>query len=202
IVRLGAAALLLFIAVLPAAARHRSDAWARTQFANAERMREALNGRPAEERTRREYERVMNAYRRVYFGAPTATKADPSVVASAELMVEMGRRFNDDDVLRSAIAQYNLLRREYPGSKYRFAALFTIAEVYKDDLHDSRSAREAFEEFLRRYPRHHLASEARTGLIELDQHARRSVSPKKSAAPERGSDTSAEKSAEAKIESE
>src|SRR5438477_7213249 len=116
--RLNAAILLVFLAVLPASARHKSDAWARTQFSTAERMREALSGRPAGERTRREYERAISAYRRVYWGAPTSTKADPSVVASAELMVEMGRRFNDDDALRSAIDEYSFLRREYPGSKY------------------------------------------------------------------------------------
>ncbi|HEX8924492.1 MAG TPA: hypothetical protein VF786_01800, partial [Terriglobales bacterium] len=34
---------------------------ARTQFETAERMREELNGLPASERTRREYQRVMDA---------------------------------------------------------------------------------------------------------------------------------------------
>ena len=48
----------------------------------------------------------------------------------------MGRRFNDDDILRSAIGQYEFLRREYPGSQGRFDALFTIGEIYQDDLND------------------------------------------------------------------
>ncbi len=63
------------------------------------------------------------AYRNVYFGAPTSTKADPSVVAVAETLVEMGRRFDDDKILNEAIAQYKFLRKEYPGSKYRCDAL-------------------------------------------------------------------------------
>ena len=58
-------------------------------------------------------------------GAPTSTKADPSAVAVAETLVEMGRRFDDDKILNKAIAQYKFLRREYPGSKYRCDALFT-----------------------------------------------------------------------------
>jgi len=169
----------MLVAVLPAAARHKSDAWARNQFSTAERMREALSGRPAGERTRRDYERAINAYRRVYLGAPTSTKADPSVVASAELMVEMGRRFNDDDALRSAIKEYGFLRREYPGSRYRFEALFTIGEIYKDDLTDSRQAQQAFEEFLRRYPRHHLADQARSELEDMAQLARKQADRKK-----------------------
>lgn len=162
----------MLLPLLSASARVRhNDAWARQRFSTAERMREALNGRPADERTRREYQRVINAYRSVYFGAPASSKADPSVVATAELMVEMGRQFDDNNILRGAIQQYRFLRKEYPGSKYRFDALFTIGEVYKDDLDDPEEARATFENFLRRYPRNHLADDARSALKELDADA-------------------------------
>jgi N-acetylmuramoyl-L-alanine amidase len=163
--------LLLLPALSARAYGHKSEAWARKQFAAAERMREALNGRPATERTRSEYQHVITAYRRVYYGSPISTKADSSVVAVAELLVEMGRRFDEDSKLRSAIGQYQFLRREYPGSKYRFDALFTIGEIYQDDLHDAAHARAAFEEFLRRYPRHHLADEASKALAQPVQQA-------------------------------
>src|SRR5215470_7367330 len=164
---LGVLLVSLLLSAPPLSARARkSEAWSRAQFAAAERTREALNGRPVEERTRREYQKSIDAYRNVYYGSPSSTKADPSVVAVAELLAEMGRRFDDRKLLRSAIAQYQFLRREYPGSRYRFDALFTIGEIYKDDLEDPAKAREAFNEFLRRYPRHHLAEEARKALAE------------------------------------
>jgi len=167
-----AAILCMLAAALPAAARvHHNDAWARAQFAKAERTREALNGRPAGERTRREYQRAIDAYRRVYFGSPASSKADPSVVATAELMVEMGRRFNDNKILRGAIEEYRFLRKEYPGSKYRFEALFTIGEIYKDDLNNSEEAKKAFEDFLHRYPRNRLADDARAAMKEMDDLA-------------------------------
>ena len=52
---------MVLLPVLSASARVRhNDAWARQRFANAERMREALNGRPAKDRTRREYQRVIS----------------------------------------------------------------------------------------------------------------------------------------------
>jgi N-acetylmuramoyl-L-alanine amidase len=157
----------------PAAARvHHNDAWARQEFARAERMREALNGRPANQRTRHEYQRAIDAYRRVYFGSPAASKADPSVVATAELMVEMGRRFGDDKILREAVEEYHFLRKEYPGSKYRFDALFTIGEIYKDDLNDPEQARKTFEDFLHRYPRNRLVDDARAAVKELDDAAK------------------------------
>jgi len=145
--RLSALLFLLAVPTLPAHSRNmHGDSWAREKFSAAERMREALNGRPSAERTRRDYQRVIDGYRRVYFGCPTASKADPSVVAVAELQVEMGRRFNDDDILRSAVKQLEFLRREYPGSKYRFDALFTIGQIYKEDLDDAAKARSTFQD--------------------------------------------------------
>jgi len=134
-------------------------------------MREALNQRPEEQRTRHEYQSVVNAYRRVYFGAPASTKAAASVAAAAELTGEMGQRFDDNDILRSAVRQYEFLCREYPGSKYRSGALFAIGQIYKDDLNDVARGREVFEEFLRRYPHSHLAERARAELAEPVQQA-------------------------------
>jgi N-acetylmuramoyl-L-alanine amidase len=164
--------LLVLLPLASASARvHHNDAWARQEFAKAERMREALNGRPLGERTRHEYQRVIDSYRRVYFGSPASSKADPSVVATAELMVEMGRRFDDNKILRGAIEQYRFLRKEYPGSKYRFDALFTIGEIYKDDLNDPEEARTTFADFVHRYPRNRLAEDARAAVKEIDAEA-------------------------------
>ena len=187
--------VLLFVAALsgmPAHARVRhGEAWARDHFAAADRMHEALNGRPPAERTRRDYQRVLNAYRSVYYGAPTSTKADPSAVAVAETLVEMGRRFEDEKILNSAIAQYKFLRREYPGSKYRYDALFTIGEIYKDDLNDPEQARATFEEFLKRYPHHRLVEDAQQAIAEL-----KNESIEKQAQAEK--DAQSEKKAEAR----
>ncbi len=162
----------MFALLLPAMAHarvHKSGSWADSQFAAAEQMQETLEGRPFEDRARHDYERVISAYRRVYLEAPSSGRADPSVVAAAQMTEEMGRRFNDPDILRSAIQQYEFLRREYPGSKFRFDALFRIGEIYKDDLHDKGRADDTFEEFLRRYPRNQFAEAARLALAEPAQ---------------------------------
>jgi len=150
---------------------------ARTQFESAERMREELNGLPQKERTRREYQRVTDAYRRVYYTAPMSSKADASVIAAAELLAECGRAFNDEKLLRNAISQYEFLRREYPGSKYRFDALFTIGQIYKDDLQETDKAREAFQEVIRRYPHMQVSADAREALAEIDAQARARLRP-------------------------
>ena len=72
--RLGATLLLVLLPAASASARtHHNDTWARQEFAKADRMREALNGRPLGERTRREYQRVIDSFRRVYFGSPASS---------------------------------------------------------------------------------------------------------------------------------
>ncbi len=133
-------------------------------------MRESLNGRPEAERTHRDYQRVADAYRKVYYVAPDSSKADASVVAVAELLAEMGRQFQPGEKdLNAAIHEYEFLRREYPGSKYRFQALFTIGQIYKQDLGDEEAARKTFDEFLAHYPRNSLAPEAKKALAELNR---------------------------------
>ncbi|MEP6644279.1 MAG: N-acetylmuramoyl-L-alanine amidase [Acidobacteriaceae bacterium] len=158
--------LSLLSLALPLGARsHKPDSWARTQFEAGEHLRTALNERAAGDRTRHRYQQVIDAYRRVYYGSPASSKADSSVVAVAELLLEMGRQYDDEKLLHSAISQYEFLRREYPGSKYRFDALLTMGEIH-NDLNETGKAREIFQEFLRRYPRNELAKDARAALDE------------------------------------
>jgi N-acetylmuramoyl-L-alanine amidase len=165
------ALLLLLLPAMPLQARGKSEAWASNQYATAQHLRETLNSHPSTEQTRKEYQHVIAAYRRVYYEAPASSKADPSVIAVAELLTEMGRRFDDNKALHSAIGQYKFLRREYPGSRDRYDALFNIGQIYQDDLKDSAQAKLAFEEFLHRYPHHHLADDARKALAEPVQQA-------------------------------
>jgi N-acetylmuramoyl-L-alanine amidase len=170
---LGSVALLSILTgtnllAAPASSTARKEQ-AHEQFDKAEQMREALNGRPADQRTRKDYQRVADAYRKVYYVAPASSKADTSVVAVAEILADMGRQFQPDDKdLRAAISQYEFLRREYPGSKYRFQALFTIGQIYKEDLDDDDAARQTFQEFLKHYPRNSLAADAKQALAELN----------------------------------
>ncbi|HXZ26923.1 MAG TPA: hypothetical protein VEG08_02870, partial [Terriglobales bacterium] len=94
-----AAALLcaLALAAAPATALTvaQKKAKARVQFEAAERMRQELQDAAVSQRTRRDYARVIDAYRRVYYLAPSLNQADEAVVAVADLLAEMGRSCND-----------------------------------------------------------------------------------------------------------
>jgi len=141
---------------------------ARAQFDVAENLRETLDAKPEAQRTRRDYQTVVDAYRKVYYTAPTSVKADESVLSVAELLEDQGLVLNDPKSLKDAIGQYVFLRREYPGSKYRAEALLNIAEIYRDDLNDKVQARAAFEDFVKRYPGNSRAQEARKAIAEID----------------------------------
>lgn len=141
---------------------------ARAQFDVAERMRDALENKAEASRTREDYEKILDAYRKVYHTAPTSAKADASVFTVAELLEEQGRVLNDPKSFKDAIGQYVFLRREYPGSKYRAQALLAIAEVYRDDLDDKVQAKAGFEDFLKHYPGNSHAEEARKAIAEID----------------------------------
>src|SRR5262249_43825987 len=154
---------------------------ARTQFETAERLREALDGRPDLQRTRRDYLKVLDAYRKVYYIAPTSNKADAAALAVAELLDEQGRVFNDPKSFKDAIGQLVFLRREYPGSKYRAEALFTIGEIFRDDLNDAAEAKATFEDYLKHYPSSRLAPQARQALGEMADAERAAAGRKKSA---------------------
>ncbi len=189
------AVFFLFVCLASAYARvHRSGDWADTQYISAEKLHDALEARPQDQRTRMQYQRVIDAYRRVYLEAPSSGKADPSAAAAADVLTEMGEQFNDEKVLRSAVKQYEFLRKEYPGSKARFQALISIGQIYKDDLDDSDQATAAFQEFLRKYPHNTLAADARKALAEIstdaDASAKKTAPAKKSVAKKEAKDDS------------
>ena len=171
--RVAALLCALALAAAPAAGISvaQKKAKARTQFEAAEKMRQELNGTPVSERTRRDYSRTLDAYRRVYYIAPTFNKADEAVVAVAELLAEMGRSFSDAKASHDSIAQYEFLTREYPGSRHRAEAQFTVAEIYLQDLNDAEQARAAFADFLKLYPHHRLAAQARDAIAQIDGEA-------------------------------
>ncbi|MGH9636837.1 MAG: AMIN domain-containing protein, partial [Candidatus Angelobacter sp.] len=141
---------------------------ARAQLDTAERMRDSLESKPEAQRTRKDFQKVIDAYRKVYYTAPSLAKADVAVQAVAELLEDQGRLLNDPKSFKDAIGQLVFLRREYPGSKLRAEALFTIGEIYRDDLDDAKQAKATFEDFIKRYPGNSRVQEAHKAIAEID----------------------------------
>jgi len=139
---------------------------ARAQSERAAKLRTALEGRPQDERTLAEHQRVISTFRRVYLITPHAVEAPASLVAIAELYQEMGRRF-DPKFFQSAIDAYQFLLHEYPTHRFRDDALFTIGQVQRQELNQLDAAELTFQEFLRRFPGSSKAEQARQALAEI-----------------------------------
>jgi N-acetylmuramoyl-L-alanine amidase len=137
------------------------------QLEAADRLRDGLDGTPEADRERSDYQKVIEAYRKVYYTAPSYAKADVAVLAVAELLDDQGRVLDDPKSYHDAIGQLAFLRREYPGSKHRVEALFTIGEIYLDDLNDREQAKSTFQDYLKHYPNSTLAPKARQALAEI-----------------------------------
>src|SRR5512146_2412777 len=69
---------------------------ARIQFEAAERMRDALMETPENARSHHDFQKVIEAYRKVYYTAPSSSKADDAVLAVAELLYEQGRALDEE----------------------------------------------------------------------------------------------------------
>ncbi|MBI4461217.1 MAG: N-acetylmuramoyl-L-alanine amidase [Acidobacteria bacterium] len=140
---------------------------ARAYFEKAQQARLTLEEIPAEERTRQQYASVVEAFRVVYYTAPSYGNNTICLMEIGELSQEMGHRWNRPKDFQAAIQAYDFLVREYPHSRYRHDALFTIARIYREYLQQPKDAVQQFERFLKTYPQSPQAEEARQAIADI-----------------------------------
>ena len=163
--RLGTALLLLLLPALPVQARGKSEAWANTQFSNAERLRESLNTLPAKERSRHEYHARHQCLppgllRRSGFRQGGSQRGCSRRSAGGD-----GTLFQQSaTICVPPSASTSSSGANIPVAATVSTLLFNIAQIYQDDLNNRPQARPIFEEFLRRYPHNHLADAAEARL--------------------------------------
>jgi N-acetylmuramoyl-L-alanine amidase len=155
---------VLMCGVSPARADRKNEA--RDQFERAVRLRTILEGSPQKDRKVADYKQVITSFHRVYLITPSAEEVTPALIAEAELYQEMGRAF-DAKYFQNAIETYNFLLKQYPGSRYRGEALFSIGQLQKDELSEPEAAEVTLKDYLRRFPKSDKSDEARAALKEI-----------------------------------
>jgi len=169
-----AAFFTVLLAAAVAAPRHAGaqaatpskKAQAQTYLTRAEKLRAGLEGEAPKDRTQREYNTVVEAYRRAIHAAPASTEAQTALVAVAELFHEMGRAYGDE-FFEKSIETYQFLLKAFPAARARSEALFTIGQIQLEDLDHPADAEKTFTEFLAKYPRSPKAADAQEELKQI-----------------------------------
>ena len=151
----------------PASAQNNTDQ-ARRQFEKAVSLRTELESHPQGQRTLEAYRQVVAAYKKVYAYTSDAEIVTPSIVASAELSIEMGRQY-DPAFFKIAIGSYNYLLKEYPHSRYASSALFSIADIQQNELKDPDTAEKTYKDFIQRFPKSPRIVEAKIAMRQITQ---------------------------------
>ncbi len=154
-----AASLLLSGPMSLASSSHRESV---ARYARAEILQRRLDVKSLSVRTRADYERVLDAYRAVYHGDPASPDAARSIAAVADLLASEARCFHDAKLSHDAIAQWEFLRREYPGSSLRRRGRIEEARIEQQDLHDRGPTSRMHRKFLSGYPHGPVAEQARS----------------------------------------
>lgn len=167
------ASLLALVSLSSEASPARRPAQARAAYARATRMRTTLMSQPESARTKSDYEKVIRMFKSVHFHDPAYVKTPPALEAVGDLYAEMGRRFKNDEYYTAAIQAYEYLISQYPKSSMARNAEFTVGEIYRADLEQLEDAREAFQKYVKKYPRFAKAREARAKLKMIEKQITR-----------------------------
>ncbi len=143
-------------------------------YQTALHLQSELSLKPLASQTEPDYEKVIKAFRNVYIADAHYSKAPVSLAMAGELYAQMGRQFHDPSASLKAVKAYKFLISQYPGSKMSRDALFTIGEIYRNDLQDNDRARKAFQEFLAQYPHSGSARAAKDNLQQIVKSLSRS----------------------------
>lgn len=139
---------------------------AKGQFERAEKARAALEAKPENARTPKEYTALVVEYQRVYLTTSHGAEVPVALNEVALLFRTMGDLF-DAKYYQRAIDSFQFLMKQYPTSKYREDAPLAVAQIQRDDLHDAALAQKTYEQFLAQHPRSPHAGEVRAALDKL-----------------------------------
>ena len=178
ILLLSAGLALLALASLATAPNLRADAKvdAREQFEQAVRMRTSLEGYLPKDRSLTDYKQTVAAYHKVYQINPHAEEVSPALIAEGELYQAMAQQF-DPKYFQSALESYKFLLQKYPDSRYTSTALFSIAQIEKDNLNKPDDAESDFKDYLRRFPKSDKVADARRSLKEIATNRKYGINP-------------------------
>ncbi len=165
---IGVLLCVLLCSAIPARSDDAADrrASAHAQFERAESLREDLEAKTERQRSIKDYQQLVNAYRRVYLITPHASDVPSALREVGDLYRSMGQQF-EPMYFDSAVESYEFLLHEYPTSTYREEAELAIAAIQRNNLGQTNLAQKSYQDFLSEHPHSPHADEARKALAEI-----------------------------------
>ena len=108
------------------------------RYRYASTLLEDLESVPKLELDLKQYQLVIDAFRRVHRTTPASGYCDDALYSVAKIYGSMIDRFEDDSYRERAIEAYRFMARQYPHSKWREQALATATKLENGDPADPR----------------------------------------------------------------
>jgi N-acetylmuramoyl-L-alanine amidase len=136
-------------------------------YHRAEQLRARLEARPNSPVA--DYLAIARAFVLVYHRDPGYRNAPAALAAAAGIYAMAGRRYANDQYSSKAVETCKVLIAQYPHTRLSRDALLEIAEIYLRDIENPRAARDAYQEFVQRYPASTHAAMARREIARIDR---------------------------------
>jgi N-acetylmuramoyl-L-alanine amidase len=120
------------------------------------------------EKTRRDWLKIIGAYRRIYLLYAGSKVAPKALFRTADLYYKLYTISHKKADLKNALCRYEMLIKNYPDTFEAEWAYYKIIKIYEKDLKDTNKAKELIEAFRKRYPHSLFLSQLESSLVYLN----------------------------------
>ena len=136
-------------------------------FSELEREYENLLSNP--KTTRADWLKLLSEYRRLYLLYPSSQTAPKAILKTADIYLQLYKKFSNSEDLNKAIERYYFLINNYSGTSFAEEAYYKLIQIYGEEIKDKEKTAKLRAEFQAKYPRSMYLSklEEKKKTIEL-----------------------------------
>jgi N-acetylmuramoyl-L-alanine amidase len=137
------------------------------QYTAAKTSIRQLETDPTAVSSQKNWMKCAKNFRTVYLADPQSKYAPNCLFILGKIHQRMFSRFKDPKDLAEAIASYNDVSSLFPENSLADDALFAVANIYLDNMHDPKKSAEFFKKIVTEYPNGDMLSKASDELKAL-----------------------------------
>ena len=137
------------------------------QYTTAKTSLRQLETDPTAGGSRKNWTKCIHIFHTIYLADPHSKYAPNCLFSLGKIHQRMFSRFKDPQDLTEAIASYNNVSSLFPENSLADDALFAVANIYLDNMHDTKKSAEFFKRIVTEYPKGDMLSKASDELKAL-----------------------------------